>query len=179
MELTIHTSDTAPEASKPILEAIANDLGLVPNMAGALANSPALLSAFDGMRRAIGSGQLDPAAREAAGVAVGLAVGNRYGVAFHSTMLGNLGVEDAEITRMRAGESPMDPKLAATYELARRIVLDRGKVDDEVVARATAAGLSTTEILETLAECAFANLVGMADNFAGQVELDPFLAARA
>jgi hypothetical protein len=48
-----------------------------------------------------------------------------------------------------------------------------------VVARATAAGLSTTEILEVLAECAFASLVGLMDNFAGYVDLDAFLAARA
>jgi len=179
MNLTIHTVDTAPQASKPILEGIAGELGLVPNMAGAFANSPTLLSAFDGMRRAVGSGELDPAARETAGVAVGIAVGNRYGVAFHSTILGRLGIDDAEIERMRAGELPSDPKLAATYELARRIVLDRGNVDDDVLARATAAGLGTAEILEILTECAFASLVGLMDNFAGQVELDEFLAARA
>ncbi len=179
MDLDIHTLDTAPQASRPILEGIARDLGLVPNMAGALANSPTLLSAFDGMRRAVGSGELDPAAREAAGVAVGIAVDNRYGVAFHSTVLGRLDVDDAEIERMRAGELPSDTKLAATYELARRIVLDRGKVDEAVVARATAAGIRTVEILEVLAECAFATFVGLMDNFAGPIELDAFLAPRA
>jgi alkylhydroperoxidase family enzyme len=179
MQVAIHTVDSAPEASKPILEEIAGEFGLVPNMAGALANSPALLSAFDGMRRAVGSGELDPVARETAGVAVGTAVDNRYGVAFHSNVLANLGVEEGEIERMRAGEPPSDRKLAATYELARQIVLDRGKVDDEVVARARTAGLSTTEILEILAECSFASLVGLMDNLAGRVELDAFLAARA
>ena len=58
-------------------------------------------------------------------------------------------------------------------------MLDRGKVDEDVVARATAAGLGTAEILEVLAECAFASLVGLMDNFAGPIELDAFLAARA
>jgi alkylhydroperoxidase family enzyme len=179
MQLTVHTLDSAPQASRPILEGIAGELGVVPNMAGALANSPALLSAFDGMRRAVGSGELDPAARESAGVAVGIVVDNRYGVAFHSTMLGRLGVDDAEIERMRRGELPLDAKLAAAYELARRIALDRGKVDDDAVAQATAAGLGTAEILEILAECAFASLVGLMDNFAGHVELDGFLTARS
>src|SRR5271156_291127 len=120
MRLTIHTVDSAPAGSKPILQGLATDVGFVPNMAGALANSPALLSAFDGMRRAVGSGELDPAARESAGVAVGIVVDNRYGVAFHSAMLGRLGVDDAEIERMRRGGLPLDAKLAASYELARR-----------------------------------------------------------
>jgi alkylhydroperoxidase family enzyme len=179
MHLTIHSTESAPDASKPILDGIAADLGLVPNMAGAAAGAPALLVAFDGLRRAVASGDLDPVAREVAGVAVGVAVDNHYGVAFHSTVLSRLGVEDAEIERMRGNESPSDPKLAAVYELARSIVLDRGKVGDELIAHATAAGLSAEEILEIVAECTFAGLVGTLDNLAGHVELDAFLQPRA
>jgi len=179
MQLAIHTPETAPEAAKPILDGIARDLGRIPNMAATVASSPALLSAFDGLRRAVGSGKLDPVAREAAGLAVGVAVDNQYGVAFHSTVLAGLGVDDAEIEQMRAGEAPSDAKLAAAYDLARRIVLDRGKVDDDAVAVATAAGYNTAEILEIVAECTFASLVGTMDNLAGRVELDAFLVPRA
>ena len=82
MQLTIHTTESAPPASKPILDGIASDLGLVPNMAATIAASPALLSAFDGLRRAVASAQLDTTSREVAGVAVGVAVDNHYGVAF-------------------------------------------------------------------------------------------------
>jgi alkylhydroperoxidase family enzyme len=179
MDLTIHTADTAPEASRTILDGIANDLGMVPNVAGAVANSPSLLSAFDALRRAVSSGELDPIVRETAGLAVGVTVDNRYGVAFHSTVLGSLGVDDAEIELMREGKEPTDEKLAAAYDLARKIVLHRGKVDDVVVKRATTAGFSTSEILEIVAECTFAGLVGTMDNLAGQVELDEFLTPRA
>ena len=179
MELTIYGAEDAPDASKAILDGIAADLGFVPNMAGIAAGSPALLSAFDGLRRAVGGGQLDPIAREVAGLAVGVAVDNRYGVAFHSTVLSSLGVDDSEIERMRAGQSPSDGKLAAVYELARRVVLDRGKVDDDAISHAAAAGVSRAEILEIVAECAFAGLVGTLDNLAGHVQLDAFLAPRA
>jgi alkylhydroperoxidase family enzyme len=179
MQLEIYTPETGPDGSKEILQGIAADLGFVPNMAGAAAGSPALLSAFDGLRRAVGSGELDPIAREVAGVAVGVAVDNRYGVAFHSTVLARLGVDEAEIERMRGNESPSDPRLAAVYDLARTIVLERGKVDDGAVARATAAGYGDAQILEIVAECTFAGLVGTLDNLAGRVELDAFLAPRA
>lgn len=179
MKLTIHSAEDAPDGSKAILDGIAADLGFVPNMAGTAAGSPALLSAFDGLRRAVGSGQLDPIAREVAGLAVGVAVDNRYGVAFHSTVLASLGVEDTELERMRANTSPSDAKLAAVYELARSVVVDRGKVDDEAVARAAAAGVTRQEILEIVAECTFAGLVGTLDNLAGRVELDEFLRPRA
>jgi hypothetical protein len=80
---------------------------------------------------------------------------------------------------MRGGEPPHDEKLAAAYELARQIVVGRGVVDDGVVARARSAGYSTSEILEIVAECTFAGLVGVIDNLAGRVTLDEFLAPRA
>ncbi|HET6952647.1 MAG TPA: carboxymuconolactone decarboxylase family protein [Acidimicrobiales bacterium] len=179
MDLTVHTPEDAPGGARPVLQGIADDLGFVPNMAGAVANSPVLLAGFDGLRRAVGSGGLDPVLREVAGLAVGVAVDNAYGVAFHSTVLGSLGVDEADIAAMRAGEPGDDASRAAVYELARRVVLDRGKVDDDVVTRATTAGLSTEDVLEVVAECVFASLVGVVDNLAGRVELDAFLSPRA
>jgi len=179
MKLTIHTTETAPAESRPLLDGIAADLGLVPNMAATVAESPALLAAFDALRRAVGSAGLDPVHREVAGLAVGVAVDNAYGVAFHSTVLANLGVSDFDLDAMRCGRPPADPTAAAVYALARDVVLTRGKVDDAVVDRAVAAGLSTSAVLEVVAECTFAGLVGTIDNLADRVALDDFLAPRA
>jgi alkylhydroperoxidase family enzyme len=179
VKLTVHDPATAPAASRPLLDGIAADVGLVPNLAAAIATSPALLAAFDGLRRAVGGGELDPVLRETAGVAVGVAVDNAYGVAFHSTVLGRLGVAEEEIKRMRAGEAPADERAAAVYELARTLVVGRGKAADDAVAGAMAAGLAEAAILEVVAECVFASLVGLVDNLAGRVPLDAILQPRA
>jgi alkylhydroperoxidase family enzyme len=80
---------------------------------------------------------------------------------------------------MREGEAPGDPRLVAVHAFARAVALERGKVDDELVAALTASGHDTAQILEIVAECTFAGLVGTLDNLAGRVELDPFLAPRA
>ena len=105
MQLTIQTLDSAPADSRPVMQAIAADLGLVPNLAATAAISPALLAGFDGLRRAVGATKLDPVLREVAGLAVGVAVDNRYGVAFHSTMLAGLGLDDGDIDAMRGGDA--------------------------------------------------------------------------
>jgi alkylhydroperoxidase family enzyme len=175
MELAILTSASAPADSRPLLEGIASDLGFVPNMAGTMALSPALLSAFDALRRVVGDETFNPVHREIAGVAVGVAVDNAYGVAFHSTVLSRLGIDDAEIEAMRAGKEPTDPTHAAVYAFARAVAVDRGAVDDEVIDRALAAGLDGTDLLQLVAECVFAGLVGVVDNLAGRVVLDEFL----
>jgi alkylhydroperoxidase family enzyme len=179
MDLKIHTTDTAPDASRPLLDGIRDDLGFVPNLAASVAESPALLAGFDGLRRAVGSGDLPAVDREVAGLAVGVAVDNAYGVAFHSTVLGSLGVDDAEIERMRAGDEPSDPRQAAVYALARDVVTERGKVGQATLDRAAEAGVTPPLVLEVVAECTFAGLVGVVDNLAGRVELDAFLAPRA
>jgi alkylhydroperoxidase family enzyme len=80
---------------------------------------------------------------------------------------------------MRDGQPPADDRLAAVYDLARQIVVGRGKVDDDAIARARQAGYSPSQILEVVAECTFAGLVGVVDNLAGRVELDEFIAPRA
>jgi alkylhydroperoxidase family enzyme len=179
MDLPILTADTAPPASRPILDGIAADLGFVPNLAATIAASPTLLRAFDGLRRAVGDASFDPCLRETAGVAVGVAVDNAYGVAFHSTVLGRLGASEDDIEAMRQGTEPADARLAAAYAFARALVLDRGAVDGTIVERAFAAGLTPPNLLQLLAECVLASLVGLVDNLAGRVELDEFLAPRA
>jgi alkylhydroperoxidase family enzyme len=173
VELKIHTAETAPDASRPILEGIRADLGLVPNFAGAVAESPVLVGAFDGIRRAVAA--MDPLAREVTGIAVGVAVDNHYGVAFHSTVAARLGVSEDDLELMRAGRAPTDPRLAAVYEFARDVVTNRGKAG---VQRLTEHGLGTAQILDIVAECVLASLVGLVDNLAGRIELDPNLAPR-
>lgn len=179
MQLTIQTLDDAPADSRPIMNAIAADLGLVPNLAATAATSPALLAGFDGLRRAVGSTKLDPVVREVAGLAVGVAVDNHYGVAFHSTMLAGLGLDDGDIDAMRRGGAPTGETVAAAHQLAREVVLERGRVSDATITRATGAGLDTEAILEIVLEATFAGLVGTIDNLAGHVDLDEFLAPRA
>jgi alkylhydroperoxidase family enzyme len=177
MQLTIHTAESAPAASRPVLEGIAGDLGFVPNLAASVAESPVLMRAFDDLRRAVAG--IDPIDREVAGLATGVAVDNHYGVAFHSTVLAGLGVAEEDIRAMRTGTAPADKRQAAVYEFAREFVTSRGKVSDETVDQLTATGATAAEILDIVAECTFASLVGLVDNLAGRVQLDPFLQPRA
>lgn len=179
MDLPILTVAEAPAEARPILDGIAADLGMIPNFAATIAASPTLLAAFDGVRRAVGDPSFDPIRREVVGVAVGVAVDNAYGVAFHSTMLAMLGLDPGDIERLRAGDEPSDPTLAAVVAFARSAVLDRGAVDPSVLDRAEAAGLTPADLLQIVAECTLAGLVGLVDNLVGRVELDELLAPQA
>src|SRR5262245_45192102 len=145
MRLPILSRDTAPAASQQILDGIAGDLGLIPNFAAAIAASPTLLAGFDGLRRAVGGDDFDPVHREIAGLAVGVSVGNAYGVAFHSTVLGRQGVDPADVDLMRSGAEPRDGLHAAVYAFARAMVIEHGAISEEVAQRASDAGLKAAD----------------------------------
>lgn len=179
MQLPITSTHDAPALSRPILESIAAELGLVPNLAAAIAVSPALLAGFDGLRRAVGVAGLDPLLREVTGLAVGVTVDNHYGIAFHSTMLAGLGMAEEDIAAIRGGSAPAAPTTAAVHALAVEAAAHRGKVADATLTRVQEAGLDHEAVLEIVLEVAFASLVGLIDNVAGRVELDEFLRPRA
>jgi alkylhydroperoxidase family enzyme len=179
MNLHVLTADDAPTASRLLLHGIATELGFVPNLAAVAAASPTLLAAFDALRRTVSDPTFPPVHREIAGLAVGVAVANAYGVAFHSTVLGALGVDGAEIDVMRAGAEPSDPLHAAVYAFAREVAAQRGNVADHVIRQAHDAGLTDADLLQVVAECAFAGLVGIVDHLAGRVPLDGFLEPQA
>ena len=129
-------------------------------MAATIATSPALLSAFDGLRRAVQSADWSqPHARSQVSPSVSPSI---TATASRSTRPSSAdSAFKTDLTRMRDGQAPKDEKLAAVYDLARQIVIGRGKVDDDAIARAQQAGYSSAEILEIVAECTFAGLVGI------------------
>ena len=43
IKFTVHTAETAPDASRPLLEGIGRSFGFVPNLFGVFAESPAAL----------------------------------------------------------------------------------------------------------------------------------------
>ena len=67
-------------------------------------------------------------------------------------------------------------RAAAVYAFARALVRERGKLDVDPM---TVAGFSSAEVLDVVAECLFASLVGVVDNLVNRVELDDFLQPRA
>jgi hypothetical protein len=58
------TIDAAPAASRPLLEAVEKQFGVVPNMFRLVSNSSAALEGYLGLFSALNKGELPPATRE-------------------------------------------------------------------------------------------------------------------
>lgn len=156
--------DTAPEASRPLLEAVKAQLGVVPNMFRLVANSPATLEGYLGFNAALGKGALDHRTRERIALAVAQLDGCDYCLSAHSYLGRNIALDDAELAANRNGTSN-DRKAEAAVRFAAKLVRERGRVSENDVAELRRAGYSDGEILEIIGHVAlntFTNYVNEA-----------------
>jgi len=148
--LTIPTVDSAPEASKPILDAVHKQLGVVPNLFRLIGTSPVALGAFAGFQGAL-SRTLDVKTRERIALAVAQVNGCDYCLSAHSYLGLNLArISPEEMTLNRRGASG-DAKAGAAVGFASKVASLRGHVEDTDIAAARAAGFSDAQIVEIIA----------------------------
>src|SRR5579872_55772 len=122
--------ETSPVASRPLLEAVEKQLGVVPNLFRLVGNSPAGLEGFLGLMGALSKGQLEAATRTR--IALAVAEINRcdYCLSAHTYLGRNLAkLSDAEMAANRDGGST-DPRAAVAVRFAKEIVRTRGNVSD-------------------------------------------------
>ena len=84
------TIEAAPAASRPLLEAVKSQLGVVPNLFRLVANSPVALEGYLGMNGALNKGALPAATRERIALAVAELNGCDYCLSAHTYLGKNI-----------------------------------------------------------------------------------------
>ncbi len=142
------TIDAAPAASRPLLEAVKKQLGVVPNMFRLIANSPAALEGYLGLSGALNKGSLPAPTRERIALAVAEINGCSYCLSAHTYLGKNVAkLDDVEITANRSGAS-MDPKADAAVRFAAKVARERGHVGEDDVRAVKLAGYDDAQIIE-------------------------------
>lgn len=171
---TIHTSETAPEASQPLLEGVKSAWGMVPNLHGVLAESPAALEAYATLWSLFEKTAFTPVERNVAYLAIIAENECEYCMAGH-TGLARMGrVPAEEIAAIRDGRPMTDPKLEALRRFAGALTRNRGVVAEAEVAAFRAAGYDTRAILDLLVGAA-TKLVSTYANHLADTPNDAFM----
>jgi uncharacterized peroxidase-related enzyme len=125
----LHTLDSAPAGSLPILDAANKGLGFIPNLYAHLAEAPSALSAYKQLGALLEQSSLTPAEQQVVLIAVSMENRCEYCVAAHSFLARNLvKVADPTIAALRGGNRLPDDRLNALAEFARAVVRERGWV---------------------------------------------------
>jgi uncharacterized peroxidase-related enzyme len=169
--LTIPAADQTPAASRPLLDAVNKQLGVVPNLMKMLGSSPAALSGYLSLNGALARGALGAKTGERIALAIAEINGCRYCLAAHTYLGKNLAKLDAaEIAANRHGASN-EPKANAAVRFAAEIARTRGHVSDSAVQAVKNAGYGDAEILEIVVHVALNTLTNYVNEVA-QTEID-------
>lgn len=142
------TIDSAPAASRPLLEAVKKQIGSAPNLFRLVANSAAALEGYLGMSGALAKGALPAATRERIALAVAEINGCNYCLSAHSYLGKHVAkLDEAEIAANRAGASN-DPKADAAVRFAAKVAEARDHVSDDDLRAVRLAGYDDAQIVE-------------------------------
>ena len=136
----VHTLESAPEMAADGLRTLQSAVGLIPNLAATMAESPALLNGFLALRELYATTGFSAGEVQVLSLTAAYENDCAWCVAFHTAMALKEGVDRDAIDALRQGTAPTDERLAALSSFARAMVRNRGAVDTPALQAFLAAG---------------------------------------
>jgi alkylhydroperoxidase family enzyme len=165
----VHTIESAPAQSKPVLQQLRQAFGLVPNIAATMAASPVLINGFIGLFERVHASSLTEQQIQTLLLTNAVTNASEWAVAFHTALALKQGVRAADVDAIRHARLPDDAGLAALSALARTLIEKRGRLAESDRRQFFEAGFSAEQILEVIAVVAASTIT----NYAGSVTRPP------
>jgi AhpD family alkylhydroperoxidase len=143
----VPTTETAPEASKPIFENLAKAFGRVPNLYATMGYSPEALGGFLQYVNSLENTSFNKREVQAIDLATSDVNGCDYCLAAHTTLAKMNGFSEAQTLELRDG-SIADPKLQAITRLTRSLVEQKGRPDARTLEAFFAQGFDEKALIE-------------------------------
>lgn len=161
---------TATGKSKDLLTAVKTKLGRDLNMAGVMANSPAVLEGYLNFSGALSGGQLNAKLREQIALVTAQDNHCNYCLSAHSAIGKMIGLNHDQVVASRKGTG-QDDKTTAALTFAKRVLDSKGQVTESDLDAVRSAGFSDGEIAEIIAHVAL-NVFTNYFNIATDVDID-------
>ena len=130
----VHTLESAPANSKPLLEASVANFGFLPNLHAVMSESPELLEAYKALSGLFSKTSFNNTERTVVWQTINVENGCHYCVPAH-TAIANMQKVDAKITESLRNSTPLeDARLEALRAFTLKVVRQHGNVADEDVA---------------------------------------------
>jgi hypothetical protein len=169
-----HTIESAPDASRPLLQKIAQSAptGRPLNLHAQMSHSPAVLAAYASLRAVTAKhGTLDPNVSWALNLATAATVGNDYMIGIASRFAGMNGWTEAQIAALQAGTTTGDVRIDALTRVVREAAANLGNVSDATWKAARQTGWSDEHLTEAFAFLGLTVFTGYFLNYA-QTDMD-------
>lgn len=177
-DFSLHTVDTAGD-SRPLLEKSQKNYGFIPNLHAVMAESPAMLEAYQTLGAIFGSKtELNATEQQIIAMTNNRLNGCNYCMAAHTTIMQMSKVPEDVITALRDGTPIADPKLEALRVFAEKINTSRGWPEQSDIDALLAAGYTKQTVLDVIVGTAFKVLSNYTNHIA-ETPLDDAFAKNA
>jgi uncharacterized peroxidase-related enzyme len=146
----IHTIETAPAASKEILEGAKQQMGVVPGLFGVLAESPSTLKAYTQLHQLFTDTSFDAQELTVVWQTINVEHECHYCVPAHTAIAHSMKVDATLTDALRNGDAMPTPKLQALHDFTLSVVRERGNVDEQALQAFFAAGYAQQQVLEII-----------------------------
>lgn len=146
----VHSTETAPVGSKPILDAVQKSYGFMPNLFRVMAEAPVAGEAYKTVMDIFEKSSLSHTEQQTVLLSASFTNQCDYCMAAHTTIAGMQNIPENIVEALRTGIPLPDPKLDALAVLTRSIVESRGWPAEDVKKAFFAAGYGAREYLEVI-----------------------------
>ncbi|MBC5839002.1 carboxymuconolactone decarboxylase family protein [Flavobacterium muglaense] len=148
--LKVHTIESAPEASKPLLEASQKAYGMIPGLHGVLAAAPGILEGYQKLHELFVNTSFNEEELTVVWQAINVEHACHYCVPAHTGIAHMMKVDNDIIESLR-NETPLaNPKLEALRTMTLSIVRNRGNVSQADLEAFYTAGYGEQQVLEII-----------------------------
>lgn len=175
--LPLLSAETAPEASRPLVERSLKNNGFLPNLVAVLANAPGALETYQTVGEINSRSSLSLLEREAVQITAASLHGCEFCVAGHSALISKKGgLDKAKVIALQTRATTGDARLDAVSQFTRAVIASRGAVGDGELGDFLAAGFNQAQALEVVLGVSLATLCNFANNLARN-DINPELQA--
>lgn len=147
---TIHQLNTVPDEIRPALEATQQKMGFLPNLLGAMAESPDLTKAFLHLLQQTSRLTLSAQEREVIILTISVENGCDYCAAQHRQIMQRLNFSELDISKILRKEPLADSKFQALQEFTRGALHFKGAVPEQVQRKFFESGFNPQQALEII-----------------------------
>lgn len=166
MKFEVHTLQSAPEQSRPLLEGAKKKFGFIPNLQAVFATSPAAIEAYGAIAKALENAALDPVEQQVVFLTVSAKNGCEYCVAAHSMLATMASMPDQALQALRKGDAIEDPKLRALSDFTAAVREHQGWVPDAALEAFAKAGYNERHVLDVITILAMKTLSNYTNHIA-------------
>ncbi|MCO7253006.1 carboxymuconolactone decarboxylase family protein [Dickeya oryzae] len=148
--LQMHTLDSAPSASRPLLQSSIDGFGWIPWQSAYMAESPALLSSYQFAHDAFSQCSLNEEERAIVWITTGIINQCAYTVQAHTWIAQHKGVSPEVLNTLTNQPEALPGKLATLYHFTHQVALAQGQIPQQAVEEMLAAGYSQQNILDVI-----------------------------